>query len=76
MERQAAAAKVVVPSSGGIDFRCGPVEAVGFEARILSVSGAAAATVWYYNFGRGGLALHRQNAGEKPRAFSVRCVRN
>ena len=30
---------------------------------------------WYYNFGQGGLALHRQNGGEKPRAFSVRCVR-
>ena len=29
----------------------------------------------YYNFGRGGQALHRQSAGEKPRAFSVRCVR-
>lgn len=31
---------------------------------------------WYYNFGRGGLALHRQNAGEKERAFSVRCVKD
>jgi uncharacterized protein (TIGR02145 family) len=30
---------------------------------------------YYYNFGRGGLALHRQSGGEKPRAFSVRCVR-
>jgi len=31
---------------------------------------------YYYNFGRGGLALHRQTDGEKPRAFSVRCVRS
>jgi uncharacterized protein (TIGR02145 family) len=31
---------------------------------------------WYYNFGRGGQALHRQSGGEKPRAFSVRCVRD
>jgi uncharacterized protein (TIGR02145 family) len=31
---------------------------------------------WYYNFGLGGLALHRQNGGEKQRAFSVRCVKN
>jgi len=29
----------------------------------------------YYNFGRGGQALHRQSGGEKQRAFSVRCVR-
>ncbi len=29
----------------------------------------------YYNFGRGGLALHRQSGGEPERAFSVRCVR-
>jgi uncharacterized protein (TIGR02145 family) len=29
---------------------------------------------WYYNFGKGGLALHRQDGGEHARAFSVRCV--
>lgn len=29
----------------------------------------------YYNFGRGGLALHRQNGGEKQQAFSVRCLK-
>lgn len=32
-------------------------------------------SAWFYNFGRGGQALHRQSAGEKQRAFSVRCVR-
>ena len=31
---------------------------------------------WFYNFGRGGQALHRQSGGEKQRAFSVRCVRD
>src|SRR5215813_11301652 len=31
---------------------------------------------WFYNFGKGGLALYRQSEGEKQRAFSVRCVRN
>lgn len=31
---------------------------------------------FYYNFGAGGQALHRQSGGEKPRAFSVRCVRD
>jgi len=30
---------------------------------------------WFYNFGRGGQALHRQSGGEKQGAFSVRCVR-
>jgi uncharacterized protein (TIGR02145 family) len=33
------------------------------------------ASGWFYNFGRGGQALHRQSNGEKQRAFSVRCVR-
>lgn len=33
------------------------------------------ATGWFYNFGRGGQALHRQSGGEKQGAFSVRCVR-
>jgi uncharacterized protein (TIGR02145 family) len=31
---------------------------------------------YFYNFGKGGLALHRQSGGEKPRAFSVRCIRD
>jgi uncharacterized protein (TIGR02145 family) len=30
---------------------------------------------WFYNFGKGGQALHRQSGGEKQEAFSVRCVR-
>ena len=30
---------------------------------------------WFYNFGKGRPALYRQSEGEKPRAFSVRCVR-
>jgi uncharacterized protein (TIGR02145 family) len=29
----------------------------------------------FYNFGKGGLAFHRQTSGEKQSAFSVRCVR-
>src|SRR5207245_4013003 len=33
------------------------------------------ASGWFYNFGQGGRALHRQSGGEKQRAFSVRCVR-
>lgn len=30
---------------------------------------------WFYNFGKGGLALHRQREGSKQMALSVRCVR-
>jgi uncharacterized protein (TIGR02145 family) len=33
------------------------------------------AKAWFYNFGLGGQALHRQRGGEVQRAFSVRCVR-
>jgi uncharacterized protein (TIGR02145 family) len=33
------------------------------------------ARAWFYNFGKGGLALNRHSEGEKGRAFSVRCVR-
>ena len=29
----------------------------------------------FYNFGKGGLAFHRQPSGDKKSAFSVRCVR-
>ena len=34
------------------------------------------ATAFFYNFAKGKLALHRQDGGEKQRAFSVRCVRD
>ena len=33
------------------------------------------ASGWFYNFAQGGQTLHRQSGGEKPRAFSVRCVK-
>lgn len=49
------------------------LEAHGFY---WTVSEADSASGWFYNFGRGGLALHRQNGGEKSRAFSARCVRD
>ena len=48
------------------------LEAHGFYWT-ASASGPAGA--WFYNFARGGEALHRQTDGEKPRAFSVRCVK-
>jgi uncharacterized protein (TIGR02145 family) len=48
------------------------LEAHGFYWTASESDGGNA---WFYNFGHGGLALYRQNNGEKPRAFSVRCVR-
>lgn len=49
------------------------LEAHGFY---WTASEADPGTAYFYNFGKGGLALHRQNSGEKPRAFSVRCIRD
>ncbi len=49
------------------------IEAHGFY---WTASEIDAATAWCYNFGRGGLALHRQSGLEKQRAISVRCVRD
>jgi uncharacterized protein (TIGR02145 family) len=49
------------------------LEAHGFY---WTASESDASSGWFYNFGRGGQALHRQSGGEKQRAFSVRCVRD
>jgi len=48
------------------------LEAHGFY---WTASESEPGTGWFYNFGRGGEAFHRQSGGEKQRAFSVRCVR-
>ena len=34
------------------------------------------ASAWFYNFGKGGLALYRQREGSKQMAVSVRCIKN
>jgi uncharacterized protein (TIGR02145 family) len=49
------------------------LEADGFY---WTASESDQASGWFYNFGRGGQALHRQSGGGKQRAFSVRCVRD
>ena len=56
-----------------VDGRYARLEAHGFYWT-ASESGPGSAI--YYNFGRGGLALHRQDGGGIQRAFSVRCVRD
>jgi len=48
------------------------LEAHGFY---WTASESDAANAFFYNFGKGGRALHRQSGGEKQRAFSVRCIR-
>jgi uncharacterized protein (TIGR02145 family) len=48
------------------------LEAHGFY---WTASESDPASGWFYNFGRGGQALHRQSGGEKQGAFSVRCVK-
>ena len=48
------------------------LEAHGFY---WTASESDPASGWFYNFAQGGQALHRQSGGEKPRAFSVRCVK-
>jgi hypothetical protein len=49
------------------------LEAHGFY---WTASESGSASGYFYNFGRGGQALHRQSSGEEKRAFSVRCVRD
>jgi len=55
-----------------VDGQYARLEAHGFY---WTASEMDAATGWFYNFGRGGQAFHRQDGGEKQQAFSVRCVR-
>jgi uncharacterized protein (TIGR02145 family) len=48
------------------------LEAHGFYWSASESSGDN--TAFFYNFGKGGQAFHRQSGGEKQEAFSVRCV--
>ena len=38
-------------------------------------SASSPTSAWFYNFGKGSLALYRQGEGDKQMALSVRCVR-
>ena len=59
--------------SRSADGKYARLEAHGFY---WTASEIDPSTAWFYNFGRGGQALHRQSGGEKQSAFSVRCVRD
>jgi len=41
-----------------------------------TASESDSSTAWFYNFAKGSQALYQQDAGEKTRAFSVRCVKS
>jgi len=56
----------------GEDGQYARLEAHGFY---WTASETDPGSAWFFNFGLGGKALHRQSGGEKQRAFSVRCVR-
>ena len=60
---------------GGRDGRgeYGRLDAHGFYWTATEDPGGG---VFYYNFGKGGLALHRQDGGEKDRSLAVRGVRD
>ena len=62
----------VLGGGRGEDGQYARLEAHGFY---WTGSEAETGAACFYNFGKGGLALHRQSSGEKGRAFSVRCVR-
>jgi len=57
---------------GSDDGQYERLEAHGFY---WTASESSPATAWFYNFGKGGLALHRQREGSKAMAISVRCVK-
>jgi uncharacterized protein (TIGR02145 family) len=63
----------VLGGGRSVDGQYARLEAHGFY---WTASEIDAANGWFYNFGKGGQALHRQTGGgEKKEAFSVRCIR-
>ena len=55
------------------DGKYARLEAHGFYWTATEIDAGSA---WFYNFGKGGQAFHRQDGGAKAAAFSVRCVRD
>ena len=62
----------VLGGNRSLDGQYARSEAHGFY---WTASENDAASAPFYNFGKGGQALHRQPQGEKQMAISVRCVR-
>lgn len=57
---------------GREDGQFARLEAHGFYWTATETDPAGA---WFYNFGKGGLALNRQREGSKQMAVSVRCIK-
>jgi uncharacterized protein (TIGR02145 family) len=55
------------------DGRYARLEAHGFY---WTASESRPASALFYNFGKGGMALHRQADGDRQLALSVRCIRS
>jgi len=79
---KAAYAALLIGGSSGFNALLGGGRSDAGEYRRLEAHGfywtaseSGPATAWFYNFGKGGMALHRQREGAKQEAFSVRCVR-
>jgi uncharacterized protein (TIGR02145 family) len=79
---KAAYAALLTPGTSGFNAILGGGRSeIGQYARLeahgfyWTASEIDKANGWYYNFGKGGLALHRQDGGEKQSAFSVRCIK-
>jgi uncharacterized protein (TIGR02145 family) len=61
---------------GGRDGVTGQYARLDAHGFYWTATATGEATAWFYNFGKGGLALHQHSDGEKGRAFSVRCLRS
>jgi len=79
---RAAYAALISGGSSGFNAQLGGNRSVAGKYERLQAHGlywtaseTDPASTIFYNFGQGGQALHRQNAGEKQMAISVRCVR-
>ena len=79
---KAAYAALVIGGSSGFNALLGGGRSEAGEYRRLEAHGfywtaseSDSAKAWFYNFGKGGLALHRQREGDKQEAFAVRCVK-
>ncbi len=60
---------------GGRDGPSGGYARVDAHGFYWTATETAPGLAVFYNFGKGGQALHRQPEGEEDRAFSVRCIR-
>jgi uncharacterized protein (TIGR02145 family) len=63
----------VLGGGRSVDGKYDRLEAHGFY---WTASETDPGSAWFYNFGKGGLALYRQDGGSKQWAFSVRCVKD